>query len=213
MVSPEIAALQQQVQRLTGELDGFRRAQPAQPAQPGQPGQPSDPVPPYTYEIPDQILTLMASENPADRKLALGNVMTAVSRSVHGLMQRELAQVIPALARHVMMEHLNQQEVGRDFYGTYKTLDKPELRPLIHQLAMTWVGQNPGVQWNAQTRDIIARMAFQTFNMPLPPELGGAAPAPAAQPPAAAPVMMPTMARPAGSVQMTEQEELADMLR
>lgn len=197
----ELEAVKQQLANVTGELQRMRG--PAQPAQ--APGQPQDPVPPYTYEIPDQILHLLASENPGDRKLGLGNVMTAVSRSVHGLMQRELAQVIPALARAVMMEHLAQQETGRDFYGKYPMLDKPELRPLIHQLATGWVQANPHAQWNAQTRDAIAELAFKTFNMQRP---GGATP-----PPPAAPVMMPTMTRPAGNHVASEQDEMLDLMR
>jgi hypothetical protein len=201
----ELETLRQQVGQMRQELQQFR--QPAQP-QPGQPGgdKPIDPVPAYQYEIPDQLVQLMASEDPGHRKMALSNVMTAVSRSVHGLMQRELAQVIPALARQVMMEHLGQQEVGKDFYSVYKDLDKPELRPLIYQIAAGWAQQNPGAGWNAQTRDAIARAVYQTFGRPMPN--GGPAPAPPA-----APIMMPTMSRPAVSHQMTEQEEMLDLLR
>jgi len=202
----ELETLKQQLGMVTRELQQMR--QPAQqPAQPGQPGgqQPIDPVPAYQYEIPDQLVQLMASEDPGHRKMALSNVMTAVSRSVHGLMQKELAQVIPALARQVMMEHLGQQEVGKDFYSVYKDLDKPELRPLIYQIASGWAQQNPGAGWNAQTRDAIARVVYQTFGRPMPGN-GAAAPP-------AAPVMMPTMSRPQASHQMTEQEEMLDLLR
>ena len=112
----ELETLKQQLGMVTHELQQMRQGATA-PAPGAQPPQPSDPVPAYQYEIPDQVLQLMASEDPAHRKLALGNVMTAVSRSVHGLMQRELATVIPALARQVMLEHMGQQEVGKDFSG------------------------------------------------------------------------------------------------
>ena len=204
----ELETLRQQLGQVTRELQTLRQPAQPQPGQPGHPAGPIDPVPTYQYEIPDQVLQLMASENPADRKLALGNVMTAVSRSVHGLMQKELAQVIPALARQVMMEHLGQQEVGKDFYSKYSDLDKPHLRPLIYQIAAGWAQQNPQAGWNEQTRDAIARIVYQTFNMQFP---GGS---PQAQPaPPAAPVMMPTMTRPAVSHMPTEQEELMDLLR
>jgi hypothetical protein len=198
----ELETLRQQLGMVTKELQTLR-----QPQQPQSPGgqQPIDPVPAYQYEIPEQLVQLMASEDPGHRKLALSNVMTAVSRSVHGLMQRELAQVIPALARQVMMEHLGQQEVGKDFYSVYRDLDKPELRPLIYQIAAGWAQQNPGAVWNAQTRDAIARAVYQTFGRPMPGN-GAAAPP-------AAPVMMPTMSRPAASHAMTEQEEMLDLLR
>ena len=194
----EIETLRQQLGLVTQEFQQIRQGAPP-PGGAAQPPQPSDPVPAYQYEIPDQVLQLMASEDPAHRKLALGNVMTAVSRSVHGLMQKELATVIPALARQVMLEHMGQQEVGKDFYGTYKELDKPHLRPLIYQIASGWASQNPQAGWNAQTRDMIARLVYQTFNMPFP----GQAPAGNGHAPPAAPVMMPTMSRPAVSGQMT----------
>jgi len=205
----EIETLRQQLGMVTKELQTLR--QPQQPQQPQQPkAGPVDPVPTYQYEIPDQLVQLMASEDPGHRKMALSNVMTAVSRSVHGMMQKELAQVIPALARQVMVEHLGQQEVGRDFYSTYKELDKPHLRPLIYQIAAGWAQQNPQAGWTAETRDAIARIVYQTFNLQFP---GGGAPAQVQPQPPAAPVMMPTMTRPAVSHMATEQEEMMDLLR
>jgi hypothetical protein len=122
------------------------------------------------------------------------------------MMQKELAQVIPALARQVMTEHLGQQEVGRDFYSKYKHLDRPDLRPLIYQIAAGWAQQNPQAGWNEQTRDAIAALVHRTFNITMPGAGNG-------QAPPAAPVMMPTMSRPQASHAMTEQEEMLDLLR
>ena len=205
----ELETLRQHVQQLEQRL-----TQPAAPApQPGAPGapQPIDPIPTYQYEIPDQVLQMLSSEDPSHRKVALGNVMTAVSRSVHGLMQKELAQVIPMLARQVVQEHLAQQEVGKEFYTKYPTLDKPELRPLIYQIASSWAQQNPNAGWNAQTRDAIARVVHATFNMPFPGQGNGQASPP---PPPQAPTMMPTMSRPAATLSAgSDEQELMDMLR
>lgn len=203
-VPNELDAVRAELNRVNAELQQIR-----QPAPAAGPAQPSDPIPTYQYEIPDQVLQLMVSEDPAHRKLALGNVMTAVSRSVHGMMQRELSQVIPALARQVMVEHLSQQEVGRDFYTKYPALDQPHLRPLIYQIAAGWAQQYPQAGWNAQTRDAIAQLVYKTFNMQFPGQQhagNGAAPP-------QAPVMMPTLSRPAASGVMTDEQEMLDLMR
>lgn len=211
-----VQELRQTVQELPHVMREAAAPKPAAPAEP-DPYLPMDGGTHLNYaqimsQVPDQVLTGLRSENPAEQKLAVANLLGVAMHVTHRLAAKQAVEMVQAQMSRVLPEFVNEQlrardtaqAVHNDFYGKFPQLSHPALK----QLVMTEAGklaQQLGVrQWDANFRD---RLGEHVMRM-LPPM--GQPAAPVAQP--ATPMMGPS-ARPMGGMGPTnQQQEIADLL-
>lgn len=192
------------------ELLGIVRAQQEQIAQlnqrlggaPGQPEAPPEytgpPMPDYLFNVPDQILEAVRSDDLEVQRAAYANMISGMAKAVHqsmyGTLQEGLTPIIENRISDSRVEQDRRRNMHDDFYGTYKFLDNPQLKPMIAATAAQ-VSREWGTQeWSQQMRDEIYRRVVQTLQTvqgatqggPPPPTPGPAVPAPGAPAPSPA---------------------------
>jgi len=195
-LTPEqIVALQQEVSRLQNLVQTAPAAQAPQQQPQGQPAastaenDPFKTVPDYGFNIPDQLVDMLGSEDPVQRKQALGYTMQGLAKAVH----QTVLSVVAERFQHVetnlpktVFERLElarqEQQVGSDFYGAYPNLNKPELRPLVRQVGEAVLRETKATTWNAQLRDLIAQRVLASLQGVVQPATPAKPAAPAAQP-------------------------------
>jgi hypothetical protein len=163
-MSPTESALQAQLQLMQQQnamLTERLRQQPttAQPGQAPQPGQPSQTAQPpaFTFDVPDQYMAALASEDAGTRKLGLNSLLNGVAEAVMAKARQEMTafgETVPQMIQSQTQGLIQAQDVQRDMYGTY-----PELEPFrdFVKAAAQQIGGSIGVQgWNADIRDAIA---------------------------------------------------------
>lgn len=188
-----LADLQASIERLASTV-----AQGQQPTQPAVDPIEQVDIPSYALPIPDQLITHLQSQNPAEFRQGVQALVQGTLQHAHKAivvaMRREIGRFLPEAIGMQVRQHTEQQRVFNDFYGKFPQLGNPALRPLVvhvgQQVAseMRAAGQN--VAWNEQLRDAIGARVMQM--------LTGLVPQAAAQPAApAAPAFVPTGASPA----------------
>jgi hypothetical protein len=161
-----------------GQAQGQQGAQPDQQGQmgaqqQGQEGQ-QEPLPNYQFQIPDQLLQMMDSDDPAQRKQALTYLGQGVAQSVHQMVRQEmtdkmgrLQQELPQTIQQQQASQAQQRQIFEDFYGTYQDLNRPELRPTIVEVAKSVAGeyQQKGmpVQWGPEFKQAVANRVYQVL--------------------------------------------------
>ena len=128
------------------------------------------PFPDYNFGIPDELLNLLSSENIADRRKGLGAALKGVAMNVHAEVRKEMESVLRELPRLVdgsYSQRAQLEEAQRDFYGTYKGLDHPSLRPLVMQIGSALVEKTGATAWSPQLRDAIAVEVAKTLQWSL----------------------------------------------
>jgi hypothetical protein len=161
-----------------GQAQGQQGAQPGQDGQmganqQGQDGQ-QEPLPNYQFQIPDQLLQMMDSDDPAQRKQALTYLGQGVAQSVHQMVRQEMAQKmgrmqqeLPQTIQQQQAAQAQQKQIFDDFYGTYQDLNRPELRPTIVEVAKAVAGeyQQRGVpvSWGPEFKQAVANRVYQVL--------------------------------------------------
>lgn len=211
-----LGALQQTVQELPRVVaDAVRPAAPAQPEPdawaPMADGQPLNYVQ-VMSQIPDQALNGLVSENPAERKAAVSQLLGVAMHVAHRLaakqaveqVRNEMTRVLPVFVQDQIRTHNTMQSVFSDFYGKYPVLSNPSLRGVVQQEAVK-LSQQLGVrEWTPEFRD---RLGEHVMSM-----LRGVAPATVPQQQPAAPMVGPTARPMAATGSSNMQQEIADLL-
>lgn len=187
-------------------------AQPETPATPKEEQLPFD-IPPYQFEVNDKLMDNLYSEDAATRKQAMATLLAANNQAVHktlgaqmfGLMRETLKQAVPhiiAMANTTQQQGGAQRQVRDDFYGKYPTLNVPQLKPFVMQVAQEMVKEGKFQGWNEEFRDALGQRVTGMLQ-------AAAGIAPQAQPaPTATPVPVakpPVLVQPRVAPQPTEQ--------
>lgn len=163
-----------------GQAQGQQGAQPGQQGQTGAPQQGQDQsqgqeaLPNYQFQIPDELLQMMDSDDPAQRKQALTYLGQGVAQSVHQMVRQEmtdkmgrLQQELPQTIQQQQAAQAQQRQIFDDFYGTYQDLNRPELRPTIVEVAKAVAGeyQQKGmpVSWGPEFKQTVANRVYQVL--------------------------------------------------
>lgn len=154
-------------------------AQPGQQGQMGAQGQDqgesqSDPIPNYQFQIPDQLIQMMDSDDPTQRKQAFSYMAQGVAQTVHQQVRQEyqqrldsVRQELPQQVQQMQAAQEQQRQVFEDFYGTYQDLNRPELRPTIvnvaEAVATEFQQQGKPVQWGPEFKQAVANRTYQVL--------------------------------------------------
>lgn len=156
--SPEIVALQKQIETLQTKI--APEAEVETPVETDVGGA----IPEYNFDIPDQLLAAMASEDPKDKKIGTMMLVRGVAQGIHKTIMTTMAQdVIPRViqgaveATRAQIAQEKQMEMMRnDFYSNHKDLDKPELKPFISQTSLMLMKEQNATAWTPEFRDALA---------------------------------------------------------
>jgi hypothetical protein len=143
------------------QLKGFYRGLQAVPQQQQQPTAPQQPQPPgYAYDINDQMLRAVTSEDMRERAAALQAFAVNLSQTVHQRavqqVREEIAQVLPQYVQQTALQEYQRREIARDFYGKFPELDRPEVAPVVAQIAQQVMTETRANGWTPQVRDAVA---------------------------------------------------------
>lgn len=129
--------------------------------------------PAYDFNIPDELINLLGSEDPVERKTALTNLAKGVAQGVHQTLGavvnsyvEKVSEYIPQAIEQYNIQQRAMEDVRKDFYGKYPQLDKPELRQYIYNVAPHVMNELGLTEWNEQARDAIADRVFSTLGIP-----------------------------------------------
>ena len=148
---------------------------------------PLDSVPDYNFEVPDQLVSMLASEDAGERKQAIAALVRGTAQTVHQQMLEVVKHVqesVPnTIQQHVQQQQV-QQQVNTEFYGKYPQLNNPNLRPVVAKVAQGLMQQQlaVGIQpsWSPQFMEQVGGEVLKLLNMQQ--QAPAATPAPAVQP-------------------------------
>lgn len=121
---------------------------------------------PYNFQVPDQLMEMIDSENPTQRRAGISALITSLARVVHGEVRKEFTGKLEEVSKSIprtIESHVDarsssermQQAVESDFYGTYTELNRPELKPLIVSTAARIMSTTGAKDWSPALRDQI----------------------------------------------------------
>ena len=213
--SPEVQALERQIAELNGRVEGFTRAQP-QPAPQGD-AAPEVEVPAYEFAIPEKLAGLLNSEDPKERMAGMAHLSRGIAQVTHREVVKSIRAEVGAILPHVIQAHLARsqgaQTVQTEFYGKYKELNSPELRPLVANVASRLAAELKVRSWTPEFGDKVAERvrAVLTRAAPAP------TPSPSAPPASQAPrLTQGGGVRPGGGPSppaTSQMDEMMDLLR
>lgn len=183
---------------------GNRQEQPAAPQQQPQgqtQEQPRPQAPSYRFDLPDQIVDALESDDRTERKTALNAMLNGVANRLAVDFRAAMQETARALINHVPQQvsqvttaERQQQMLREDLYGNF-----PELKAVAERLpdadGMIWrtvslAAQRAGVtEWNPQFRDQVGNYLIASLGVQRQPRAGGQAQAaaPTAKPKPRAP--------------------------
>ena len=224
VISPETKSLQDQVAQLTNVIQTMQKAAPAPTStEPQQPQDPLEVMPDYQFGLPDELMRMMASEDPVERKTGTAHLVTGVARSIHqtvtaavGQRLKQLESSIPNSINSVVQTQQLQQTIAKDMYSKYPQLDNEQIRPMVKAAYSKIAEQTGNWQWNDAVRDKVAQAVITSLaGIIQPAPVAGqvlAVPVPTLLPPTYLNGGNAAGARPAGGTQpKSQQGHMADV--
>lgn len=187
-----IRLLREQVQG--GRTSTTERSSAGSVQPPSQQAGQSDDVPAHEYDIPDNLLNGLASDDMDVRKRAVQLLVKGTAQNVHRAMREELRQALDRTRSQIASDSNTQSEsqaIMRDFYSTFPQLNHEGLRNFVREATQQVSTEQGGFKaWTSEFRDAIGRRAIrniQSVYQQLVPVAGGAPPpTPAPQSPTVA---------------------------
>ena len=170
-----------------------------------------DDLPPYEFDVPEQMMTMLNSENPAERKAGVQYLIKGVGRAIHSQIRQEIRQVLPQVIAAHIQRYEHQRAIFQDFYETHKDLNRPELRQHVQAAAAMLLPSYPE-GWSPRLRDAIARAVRAAQGLPDPSAPPQPAPPPAPAPAAPAPASFTPGTRPTAPHLDAQQREMMELL-
>ena len=151
----------------------------AQPGGEQQPVNPLEVIPDYDFDMPDQLVTMLASEDPVERKQALNSLTKGIAQTVHQQTMKTVAGVITQMQTDIpnaTMQQFQQQQlqsqVAGDFYGKFPNLNNDAIKPSVRQVAEQLMKSDLllGIQpaWTPAFMDRVAAGVNALFGQPIP---------------------------------------------
>lgn len=157
--SPEMVLLRQQVELLQTQLTATQAA-PAQPSAEAQADPLAGMIPNYMFQIPDQLSSLLDSEDANERKTGIQHLLNGALTQVHRNVLEQVQGVMTTYVPQQLQQHTQQnaltQQINGDFYGANADLNTPETRQLVSMLVGPTMQEVGATTWTPQLRDILA---------------------------------------------------------
>lgn len=160
--SPEVVLLKQQLAQQVQQMQQMQQQMQQPPAQQVQSqGDPLDQfIPEYMFQIPDQLMQLMESEDVGERKQGIQYLLSSALKNAHKSMLQQVNGMMTAYVPQQLTQHQQTNElketIKSDFYSTHKDLNTPEIRQIV-AMVTPQVTQELGVStWSPTLRDAIA---------------------------------------------------------
>lgn len=141
-------------------LEMLAKGQTPQPATPAAPAEPTTPE--YMFEIPQQIWTMIQSDDPAQAQRGLAALIAGMGKTVHQHVRQEYEGKLREAIQNARQTFATDTQraatatqVYNDFYGTYPQFNRPELRELVAAATNAVVKETQATQWSAGLRDQI----------------------------------------------------------
>jgi hypothetical protein len=207
----ELKLIKEQLASLRGVLDSVSRAQAPTPQPQPQAGQaqepeaPQIPTPSYKYNIPDEWVEGLASEDVNVRKGSLAVLLQGVSQVIHREtiqharreIQEQFAAQVPSAVQNVIQSREFGQRVESDYYGKFN--HHGNFRPLVSEMTKQVFAETGAQSWSPEIRDAIGARV-QNYLQAALVGMQGAGPAPVASPGVQAPAAAPVHMAPAATV-------------
>ena len=211
----ELAALREQISSLKNQLAQQQKQpqpqpQPQQP-QPQQKPTAADDLPAYEFDVPDQFLQALDSDDPGTRKVAIKTLMHTVARNTHQLVRDEVRRDMQSLQTRMpqQVQQMQQtreqaQSIHSDFYGKHPKLNDPRFYDTVSDVARAVMQEKGYNAWNAEFREEVAKRAYQRLGFRKKQEAAAA--------PKAPPKLIGQGARPAAPSNQSAEDEISDTL-
>jgi predicted DNA-binding protein (UPF0251 family) len=193
--APATAQVDPEIERMKGFYKALEATMYAQPTpqpmqQPAAPQQPE--LPQYAYDVNDQLLRAITSDDLREREAALKAFAVNLSQTVHmrALEQarQEVAQAVPVFVQHVIATEFAKRQIASDFYGKFPELNTPEIAPIVGQVAQQVMGEMGASTWTPKVRDAVGARVKSMLSA-VAGQVQQQAPAPVMTTPAATPMV------------------------
>lgn len=138
--------------------------------------QPQAPQNRFNLGVPDALVNALRSEDPQQFTNGVGALINGLANHLWNEMSahlktqmEELTNSVPRYIDSYASQARQQEDVARDFYGTYPQLDSPMLKTMVQtvgsQIAQEWAQSGRSLSWSPQLRDEIANRIFTHLPM------------------------------------------------
>jgi hypothetical protein len=182
VAAPESAPAPSEVELLKAELAEIQRKheedrelwkqslqRQVEPPKVQEPQNPQERKQVFALNIPAKLGEDLLSEDPNVRQQALTYYTNAVAHEVYHKTREDLLQEMHSIARShatgTVAQVSAQEEVAKDFYGTFPELAKPQYGPHIMQIAGQVMQELGAKTWNAKVRDEVGRRSKELFGV------------------------------------------------
>ena len=203
----QIAALQTQVAALTQAVVQPAAAAPTATPEPER----------FVRNIPDQMLSLINSEDPAERKQGISALVQGTGNMVYDQVMQDVEARLVSMQTEIAARSQRsdaQSEVLKDFQGAFPLLADESFVPLIAAEGQKVAAETGATAWTPELRDAIGARLMHRFQGLFGAQQaaganggtgnGGNPPVPAAAPPA----LTPGGARPASPGKQSLEAEI-----
>lgn len=184
--------LHEQNELLRRQLANTEQALRSQPAQPREEVQPEDNLPPYVFQITDEYIDALRSENPEMNRRAIMGIVQGTARAVHQNLRTEYQEHVQTAVQNYVQRHTTssriENTVMQDYYGTYPSHNNPALQPVVVGVAQRIMRETGAQAWTPELRDRIGQGVNEILKQAMGQPSQGAPPGGGGQPAAAEPV-------------------------
>lgn len=164
MAVPENVALQAQVTSLQAALARMQSQQ-TQPAQQPAAQKPAE-KPDFMFNVPDQLIQLMGSEDPSQVRQGVQALMAGLGQSIHGIVMEAVDAKfasVPSMITQGQEMLAQKQNIFDDFYKAHPDLNQPALHSIIANVGAQVQAEMGLHAWSPQLRDAIAVRVRQSL--------------------------------------------------
>jgi len=158
--SPELVLLRQQLDTQKQLIEQLQQGDATTPTEGENADETKPSTPAYEFTIPEQMMTLVDSEDAAERRQGIGALAQGVAQTVHAQVMEQVqgmfTQVVPQTVMSVVQQQNTAKAIFDDFYGQNPELNREELKPLVVQVAEAAFKESKAQEWSPALRDTIA---------------------------------------------------------
>ncbi len=164
----KLAELQGQIASLTAQVN----AAPVPVAVPAE--VPKAEGPNFLPQVPDNMMAALNSEDPAERKVGVQNLVSGTAHMVYGQVMKDVQTMLEASKGQIQADTVTTTEAEKiyaDFYQKFPTLDKESFKPMVMAVTRQVYAETKPAAWSEALRDAIGNRVIAELRSfaPTPP--------------------------------------------